>query len=165
MLHCQNNLRTQKTCRNKSTLSSGTLMFRLKEKISVFRNFFDQWNLSIEDSTFLHRSALEKTNIFVQLSSDITFHATECGVITCPGYGESCHRWPSLIKWSLTTIVLRLKEIRHCSIVARGSLKTLAYHSLSKYWMQKNTKILKQNVWQLAPFNPILKHGLALSWF
>ena len=43
----------------------------------------------------------------------------------------------------------------YCSIVARDSLETLAYHSLPKYWMQKNTKILKQNVWQLAPVYPI----------
>ena len=35
-------LRHEKTCRNKLTLSSGTLMFRLKDKFSVFRNFFDQ---------------------------------------------------------------------------------------------------------------------------
>ena len=48
---------------------------------------------------------------------------------------------------------IRSKEIRYCSIVARGSLKTLAYHSLPKYWMQK-TKNLKQNVWQLAPVYP-----------
>ena len=48
-----------KKCRNKLTLSSGTLMFRLKEKFSVFRNFFDQWNFSIDDFTFLHCSALE----------------------------------------------------------------------------------------------------------
>ena len=34
---------------------------------------------------------------------------------------------------TLTTIVLRLKEIRYCSIVARGSPKTLVYHSLPKY--------------------------------
>ena len=40
---------------------------------------------------------------------------------------------PSLIKWSLTTIVLRLKEFRYCSIAARGSLEILAYHSLPKY--------------------------------
>ena len=33
----------------------------------------------------------------------------------------------------LTTIVLRLNEIRYCSIVARGSLDNLAYHSLPKY--------------------------------
>ena len=32
MLHCQNDLKTQKTCRNKLTLSSGTLMLRLKGK-------------------------------------------------------------------------------------------------------------------------------------
>ena len=31
------------------------------------------------------------------------------------------------------TIGLRLKEIRYCSIVARGSLKTLACYSLPKY--------------------------------
>ena len=46
----------------------------------------------------------------------------------------------SLIKWPITTIVLGLKEIRYCSIVARRSLKTLAYHSLPKYWMQKIQK-------------------------
>ena len=46
---------------------------------------------------------------------------------TCPGYGENCYRWPSLINWSLTTIVLRLKGIRYCSIAARGSFKTLAF--------------------------------------
>ena len=89
------------------------------------------------------------------MSLDITFHAIECGVTTCPGYGGSCHKRPSLIKWSLTTIVLRLKEIRYCSIVARSSLKTLAYHSLPKYLMQKNTKSLKRNVWQPAPVYPI----------
>ena len=89
----------------------------------------------------LHCSALEWTNIFIQLSLDITFHAIECGVTTCPGYGESWHKLTSLIKWSLTTIVLRLKGIRYCSIiVAGGSLKTLAYHSLPKYWMQKIQK-------------------------
>ena len=48
--------------------------------------------------------------------------------------------WPSLIKWSLTTIVSRLKEIRCCLNVARDSLKTLAYQSLPKYWMQKMQK-------------------------
>ena len=85
-------------------------------------------------------SALESTNIFVQLSSDITFHTIECGVTTCPGYRESCHRWPSFMKWSLRTIVLILKEIRYCWIVARGSLKTLAYHSLPKYWIRKIQK-------------------------
>ena len=44
---------------NELTLSSSTFMFRLKEKFSVFRNFFDQWNFSIEDCTFLHCRALE----------------------------------------------------------------------------------------------------------
>ena len=133
-------LRHKKTCRNKLTLPSGTFIFKLKEKFSVFHYFFDQWNFSIHDCTFLHCSALEWTNILVQLSLDITFHAIECGVTTCPGYGESCHRWPFLIKWSLTTIVLRLKEIRYCSVVARGSLETLVYHNLPKYWMQKIQK-------------------------
>ena len=124
------------------TLSSGTLMFRLKDKFSVFRNIFDQWKFSIEDCTFLHRKALEWTNIFVQLSLVITFHAIECGMTTCPSYepGASCHRWSSLKKWSLTTIVLRLKKIRRCSIVARGLLKSFAYYSLPKYWMQKIQK-------------------------
>ena len=42
---------------------------------------------------------------------DITFHAFEYGVTTCPGDGES-----SLIKWSLTTIVLQSKKIRYRSI-------------------------------------------------
>ena len=35
-------LRYKKTCRNKLTLSSSTLMFRFEEKFSVFLNFFDQ---------------------------------------------------------------------------------------------------------------------------
>ena len=30
--------------------------------------------------------------------------------------------WPSLIKWSLTTILLRLKEIRYCSIEVHSKL-------------------------------------------
>ena len=47
---------------------------------------------------------------------------------------------PSYQTTTLTIIVLRLKKIRYCSIVARGSLKTLAYHSLRKYWMQKIQK-------------------------
>ena len=81
--------RHEKTCRNKFTLSSGTLMFRLKEKFSVFRNFFDQWNFSIEDCTFLHCRALEEINIFVQLSLDITFQAIEYGVTTCPGFTQN----------------------------------------------------------------------------
>ena len=85
------------------------------------------------------------------MSLDITFRAIECGVTTCSGYGESCHRWPSLIKkWSLTTIVLRLKEIRYCTIVARDSLKILAYDSLPKYWMQKLQKS-SNKMCQLAP--------------
>ena len=50
-------------------------MFRLKEKLSVFRNFVEQWKFFIEDLTFLHCSAIEWTDIFVQLSLDITFHA------------------------------------------------------------------------------------------
>ena len=132
-------LRDKITWRNKLTLSSGTLMFRLKEKFSVFCNFCDQWNFSIEDCTFSHCSALEWTMFFVQLSLDITFHAIECGVTTCPSYGQSYHKWPSLIKWSLTTTVLRLKEIRYCSVVARVSLNTLAYR-LPKYWMQNIQK-------------------------
>ena len=82
-------LRHKNTCRNKLTFSSVTVMFRLKEKVSVFHNFFDQCNFSIEDCSFLHCSALESTNIFVQLSLDIIFHAIECRVTTCPGYGES----------------------------------------------------------------------------
>ena len=131
-------LKHKKICRNKLTLSSGTLMFRLKENFSVFRNFFEHWNFFIEDCKFLHCSAL--SNIFVQLSLDITFYAIECGMTTCPGYGESCHRWPSLIKWSIITIVSCLKKIRYCLIVARGSLKTLAYHSLPKYWIKKIQK-------------------------
>ena len=122
------------------TLSSGILMFGLKEKFSVFRNFFLLWNFSIEDCTFLHCSAPKWTNIFFELSLDITFHTIKCGVTTCPGYGKICHRWPSLIKWLLTTIVLRLKAIRYYSSVARGSLKTLEYHSLLKYWTQKKQK-------------------------
>ena len=64
--------RHKQTCRNKLTLSSDTLMFRLKEKFSVFRNFFDPWNFSIKDCTFLYCSAVEEANIFVQLSLDIT---------------------------------------------------------------------------------------------
>ena len=40
------------------------------------------------------------------MSLDITFHAIECGVTTCPGYGESCQRWPSLINWSYYIILL-----------------------------------------------------------
>ena len=46
--------RHKKTCKNKLTFSSGTLMLRLKEKFSLFRNFFDQCNFYIEDCTFLH---------------------------------------------------------------------------------------------------------------
>ena len=84
MFHCQNDLKTQKTCRNKLTLSSGTLIVRLKEKFSFFRNLFDEWNFSIEHCTFIHCSALEWNNIFFKLNLDMTFHAIECGVTTCP---------------------------------------------------------------------------------
>ena len=48
----------KKTCKNKLTLSSSTLMLRLKGKFSVFRNFFVQLNFS-EDFSFLHCRALE----------------------------------------------------------------------------------------------------------
>ena len=51
-------LRHEKTRRNKLTLSSGTLMFRLKENFSVFRNFSSN-KTSIEDCTFLYCSALK----------------------------------------------------------------------------------------------------------
>ena len=90
----------------------------------------------------------------IEIGYHITFHAIECAVTTCPGYGESCHRWPSLIKWSVTTIVLRFQEIRYCWILARGSLKTLAYHSLHKYWMQKIQKSWNKML-QLASVYPI----------
>ena len=53
------------------------------------------------------------------------------------------------VKWQLAPVT-RKEE------VARGSLKTLAYHNLPKYELNaKNIKILKQNLWQLAPFYPI----------
>ena len=45
----------------------------------------------------------------------------------------SVRLWPSLIKFLLITIVLRLKKIRFCWIVARGSLESSPYHSLHKY--------------------------------
>ena len=37
---------------------------------------------------------LQRTRVneyFFQLVLDITFHAIECGVTTCSGYGESYH--------------------------------------------------------------------------
>ena len=49
----------KKTCRNKLSLSSGTRMFRLKDKFSIFRNFFDQWNFFIEHCIFLHFCSIE----------------------------------------------------------------------------------------------------------
>ena len=49
----------EKKCSNKLMLSSGILMFRVKENFSVFHNFFDYGNFSIGDCTFLHWSALE----------------------------------------------------------------------------------------------------------
>ena len=60
-----------------------------------------------------------------------------------------CDNLPRLLgKLSQVTFsykVLQLKKIRYFSIVARGLLKTLAYHSFPKN-NAKNTKILKQNV-------------------
>ena len=55
----------------------------------------------------LYFVALQRTRVnifFFQLSLDIT--TFKCGLTTCSGYGESCHSWPSRIKWSLTAIVL-----------------------------------------------------------
>ena len=43
----------------------------------------------------------------INIMNSRSFHAIEC----------------SLIKWSLTTIMLRSKEAWYCSIVARGSLR------------------------------------------
>ena len=45
--------------------------------------------------------------------------------------------WISFIWTFRTSGTLRLKEILYFSIIARGSLKTLACHSLPKYWMQR----------------------------
>ena len=39
--------------------------------------------------------------------------------------------------YKMVTIVLRLKEIRYCSNVGRGSLKTLVYHGLPESLMKK----------------------------
>ena len=159
-------LRHKKTCRNELTLSSSTLMFRCKENFSFFRNFSTN-ETSIEDCTFLHCNAQEEHNIFVRLSSDITFHAIECGVTTCPSYDDSWHMWPSLIKWLLTIIVLRLMEIRYCSIVARGSLKPLAYHSLPKYLMQKIQKSwnkMEKNIF-LLPKRSITRFWYIFNYF
>ena len=138
-------LRHKKTCRNKLTLSSGTLMFRLKENFSVFCNFFDQWNFSIEDCTLLHCSALAWTNIFVQLSLDITFHTIECGVTTFPVAGASCHTTfnsitgdlPLVVINNLSVAIARNPILFNCS---QGFTQTLEYHSLSRYWMQKIQK-------------------------
>ena len=66
--------------------------------------------------------------------------------------------WPSLIKSSLTTIVLRLKGIWYCLIVARGSLKILACHSLPKYWMQKIHKSWTKFV-TTSPGQPYITFG------
>ena len=59
-----------------------------------------------------------RRNIF-ETRRDISRLDGITSVTDCPGYRESCHRRPSLIKWSLTTIVLRLMEIRYYSIVAK----------------------------------------------
>ena len=137
-------LRHKKTCRNKLTLLSDTLMFRPKEKFSVFRNFFDQWNFSIEGSTFLHCSALENTNIFVQSSLDITFHVIECGVTGVTGdfpfphsterFRKCCRNIPSKyckiveIFWNKSLILLK-----YCKNLA-GSAQNMACEIFSKYW-------------------------------
>ena len=55
----------------------------------ILRNTFDQY-FSTDNCTFLYYSALDYGNIVVTWSLDITFHAIECGVPTCPGYGTSC---------------------------------------------------------------------------
>ena len=118
----------KKTCINKLTLWSGTLMFRLKEKISVFRNFFDQWN-------FYRRL------YFLTLR-----------------YGESCHRWLSLIKWSLKTIVLRF--LKNPILFNCSSLKTSTYHIFPKYWTQK-----VQKSWKKICDNKPRSTLLFLRWF
>ena len=59
---------------------------------------------------------------------------------THPLTGAGCHRWRLLINCSLTTIVLRLSEIRYCSIVAKSSLEISAYHSLPKNQTRKIQK-------------------------
>ena len=138
--------RHKKTCRDKLVLSNGTLMFTFEENFSDFCNFFDQGNFSIEDCTFLHCSALEYTNIFVQLSLDITFHAIECGVTTCPRYGESCHRWPSHI--------FTIKGNPMSFNCSQGFTQNLGMSQSFLILNAKNTKILKQNMWQLAPVYP-----------
>ena len=55
-----------------------------------------------------------------------------------------CHRWRLLINCSSTTIVLRLNEIRYCSIVAESSLGILTYHSLPKDQTRKIQKSSKK---------------------
>ena len=91
--------------------------------------------LSIEYCTVLHCSALTLTNIFVQLSLDITFHAIEMWCDNLPRLRKklSPGTFPYKVAIKNHGMVLRLKEIRYCGIVTRGSLKTLTYYNLPKY--------------------------------
>ena len=57
-----------------------------------------------------------------------------------PVTGAGCYKWRLLINGSLTTKVLCLNEIRFCSIVAKGLLEILAYHSLPKNQSEKIQK-------------------------
>ena len=59
---------------------------------------------------------------------------------TYPVTGAGCQRWRLLINYSITTIVLRLNEIRYCSILAKSSQEILAYYSLSKNETRKIQK-------------------------
>ena len=81
-------LRHKKSCRYKLTLLSVTLMFREKEKFSVFHHFFDQWNFSLEDIFQLYpgvHSKLWHITVFLNIECKKYKNLETKCVTTSPG--------------------------------------------------------------------------------
>ena len=79
-------LRHWKTRRIKLTLTSGILCWDWKTNFEFFVILATN-KLIYKWLYFFSLQRTDQTNIFVQLSLDIIFHAIECGMATFPGYG------------------------------------------------------------------------------
>ena len=109
-----------------------------------------RWTSTRRASTyFLFRIFMHFDFLFMigkVLSSSSVASPYSIQALNLPRTGAGCHRWRPLINCLLTTIVIRLNEIRYCSIVAEISLEILAYHSLPKNQTRKIQKLQTKSV-------------------
>ena len=79
-------------------------MFSLKEKFAVLRNFCRPMKLFHRRLYFFTLQRTRVNEYFCSMTLDITFHVIECGVTTCPGYGETVQAVTLHVKFHIRKI-------------------------------------------------------------